>query len=154
VRNPHFRLSSLARRSQARWPALGLLIRPFKFGLIGLSGVLINTAVLWVLVHQAHVALLPASALATETAILSNFLLNDCWTFAANSRHEPRWQRLLRFNGVALGGMVITMAVLSALVSLLPVGIVLANLAAVGCATVWNYTINSRWTWAARSSRS
>jgi dolichol-phosphate mannosyltransferase len=141
-------LRALAGRTLERRPILRRLIRPLRFGLVGLSGVVVNTAVLWLLVHWARLGLIPASVVATEAAILNNFLLNDCWTFATASRHEPRWRRLLRFNGVALGGMLITVVVLSAVVALLPVGLVLANLVAVGAATAWNYVANSRWTWA------
>lgn len=145
--NPRLSLRALAGRSRARWPALGRLARPLKFGLVGISGFLVNTVILWLLVHRAQLGLLPASALATEAAILNNFLLNDCWTFAAVGRHELRWRRFLRFNGVALGGMAITVAILAAIVAYLPVGLLLANLVAVGVATIWNYIINSRWTW-------
>lgn len=147
--NTRASLRELAVRSLERRPALRRLARPLRFGLVGVSGVVVNTALLWLLVHWARLGLVPASALATEAAILNNFLLNDCWTFAAAGRHEPRWRRLLRFNGVALGGMLITVVVLSAVVALLPVGLVLANLVAVGAATAWNYIANSRWTWAA-----
>jgi dolichol-phosphate mannosyltransferase len=143
-------LRKLAGRSQERWPALARLARPLQFGLVGISGVVINTVILWLLVHRARMGVLPASALATEAAVLNNFLLNDCWTFATAGRHEPRWRRLLRFNGVALGGMLITMAVLSATLALLPVHLILANIVAVGAGTVWNYLVNSRWTWASR----
>lgn len=146
--NPRLSLRERAGRSLERRPALRRLARPLQFGLVGVSGVLVNTAILWLLVHRAQLGLLPASAVATETAILNNFLLNDRWTFAAAGRDEPRWRRFLRFNGVALGGMLITMVCLSIIVTLLPVGLVLANIAAVGAGTVWNYVVNSRWTWA------
>jgi dolichol-phosphate mannosyltransferase len=139
-------LRELAGRSRARWPALGRLGRPLRFGLVGLSGVIVNTAVLWALVHGALLPVLPASALATEASILSNFLLNDSWTFGA-ARRGPRWLRLLRFNGVALGGMLITAAVLGLLLRLLPIGLISANLVAVAAATAWNYVANTRWTW-------
>jgi putative flippase GtrA len=131
-----------------------------------------------------------AGALATETAIIHNFLLNDRWTFrtarapvtAAEStkvtkvtkvgkttrkarfvsfvdralriraRHYPLVQRLLRFNGVALGGMAITVGLLAALTALGQLHLLLANLLAVGIATAWNYFVNSRWTWRDRSA--
>lgn len=141
-------LRAWAGRSLERQPILRRLARPLRFGLVGVSGVLVNTALLWLLVNHARLGLLTASVIATEAAIVNNFLLNDRWTFASAGRDEPRWRRLLRFNGVALGGMLITVVTLSAIVALLPVGLVLANLAAVGAGTVWNYVINSRWTWA------
>jgi putative flippase GtrA len=120
--------------------------RPLRFGLVGLSGVVVNSAVLWALVRGLRVPVLLGSAIATETAILSNFLLNDRWTFGG-ARERSLVQRLLRFNGVALGGLAITAGVLAALASYTRLHLLLANLLAIGGATAWNYVVNSRWTW-------
>ncbi len=120
--------------------------RPLRFGVVGLSGIVVNSAILWVLVRELHVAVMLGSMLATEAAILSNFLLNDYWTFRGASE-RPLMQRLLRFNGVALGGMAITAAILTALASYTHLHLLIANVLAVGAATGWNYVVNSRWTW-------
>jgi dolichol-phosphate mannosyltransferase len=121
--------------------------RPLRFGVVGLSGIVVNSAILWVLVRQLHLAVMLGSVLATEAAILSNFLLNDRWTFRT-AAHQGRFvQRLLRFNGVALGGMAITTAVLAALIAHGHLPLLFANLLAVGAAMGWNYVVNSRWTW-------
>ena len=120
--------------------------RPLRFGVVGLSGIVVNSALLWVLVRELHLAVTLGSMLATEVAILSNFLLNDRWTFSG--AHERSFvQRLLRFNGVALGGMAITAGILTALASYTHLHLLFANLLAVGAATGWNYVVNSRWTW-------
>ena len=121
--------------------------RPLRFGLVGASGVIVNSALLWVLVREAQLALLLASVVATEAAILSNFMLNDRWTFRAAAHERAFGQRLLRFNGVALGGMAITSGTLVLLTSYGRLPLLMANLLAVGAATAWNYLVNSRWTW-------
>jgi len=115
--------------------------------MVGLSGVAVNSAILWALVQEAHLAVLLASVVATETAILSNFLLNDRWTFRGQPCQRSFAQRLLRFNGVALGGMAITAGVLAALTVYGHLHLLAANLLAVGAAMAWNYSVNSRWTW-------
>lgn len=120
--------------------------RPLRFGVVGLSGIVVNSAILWALVRELHLAVLLGSVLATEAAILSNFLLNDRWTFRGVSERSFM-QRLLRFNGVALGGMAITAGILTALASYTHLHLLIANLLAVGAATGWNYVVNSRWTW-------
>ena len=120
--------------------------RPLRFGVVGLSGIVVNSAILWALVRELHLAVLLGSVLATEAAILSNFLLNDRWTFRGVSERSFT-QRLLRFNGVALGGMAITAGILTALASYTHLHLLIANLLAVGAATGWNYVVNSRWTW-------
>jgi putative flippase GtrA len=123
------------------------LARPIRFGLVGLSGVAVNTAILWLLVGGAGLPVLLASLLATEAAVISNFLINDRWTFRAQTQHCAFLSRLLRFNAVALGGMAITSAVLSALLAYGHFHLLLANLFAVAAAMAWNYAVNSRWTW-------
>lgn len=123
------------------------LARPIRFGLVGLSGIVVNTTILWLLIRFADLPLALASALATEVAILSNFALNDRWTFQQNTRHHSLWHRLARFNSVALGGMAITAGILSLLVYRYHIALLPANLLAIGVATGWNYLINSRWTW-------
>jgi dolichol-phosphate mannosyltransferase len=123
--------------------------RPLRFGVVGLSGIVVNSAILWALVRELHLAVLLGSVLATEAAILSNFLLNDRWTFRGVSERSFM-QRLLRFNGVALGGMAITAGILTALASSTHLHLLIANVLAVGAATGWNYGLNSRWTWRQR----
>ncbi len=120
--------------------------RPLRFGVVGLSGMVVNSAILWALVRELHLAVLLGSLLATEVAILSNFLLNDRWTFRGVSERSLM-QRMLRFNGVALGGLAITAGMLTALASYTHLHLLIANGLAVGAATGWNYVVNSRWTW-------
>ena len=131
-------------------PTLHRLRRPIRFGLVGLSGVVVNTSVLWALLRAVHLPVLLASAVATEIAILSNFALNDCWTFHAVRQH-PFLIRLLRFNGVSLGGLSITALLLTLLTSYSGLHLLLANLLAIGGAMTWNYVVNSRWTWRDKS---
>lgn len=125
---------------------LQALQRPIRFGLVGLSGVVVNTTALWALARGAHLPVPLASVLATETAILSNFMLNDRWTFRAARRHRFL-SRLVRFNGISLGGMAITAGLLLLLMSYAGLHLLLANLLAIGGAMFWNYFVNSRWTW-------
>lgn len=135
------------RRAEARWPLLGLFKRPARFGMVGVSGIFVNSAALALLVYLADAPIWLASAGATEVAILSNFVLNDRWTFRTQRHHRPLWGRLLRFNGVALLSMAITVSVLTGLMSYLPLPLLAANILAIGAATVVNYSLNSLWTW-------
>ncbi len=126
---------------------LSRLARPLRFAIVGASGVVVNTIVLWSLARGMHVAVWLASVLATEAAIVTNFLLNDRWTFRASRGNDTSVRRFLRFNGVSLGGMAITVGVLSLLTSLTPMHLLIANMLAICVAMVWNYVANSRWTW-------
>lgn len=116
-----------------------------KFGVVGASGVLVNNAVLYLL-HGVGAMVLPvASAVAIESAIVSNFLLNDRWTFR---RDRPTVGRFLRFNLVSLGGLVVNVSVLTGLVAFFGIHYLIANLAGIAAALAWNFLVNVRWTWA------
>lgn len=148
--NSHLQLAQSGGRLRTlhtRFPALRRLGQPLRFGVVGLSGVVVNSAVLWLLVKRLGLAVPLGSGVASEVAIISNFLLNDRWTFRATPGRDRWWQRFLRFNGVALGGLLITAALLTLLTAYLHLALLPANLVAVGAATGWNYIVNSRWTW-------
>jgi dolichol-phosphate mannosyltransferase len=115
-----------------------------RFGLVGASGVAVNSSLLYVFHGMANWPLIPASALAVEVAIVNNFLWNDHWTF---STRDKRPYRFLRFNLVSLGGLAVNTLVLATVVAVTGIHYLVANLVAIGAATVWNFAVNSRWTW-------
>lgn len=115
-----------------------------RFGIVGTSGVVVNSAVLFLLHGVLAWALIPASALAVEAAIVNNFVWNDRWTFSTRTQTPFRF---LRFNLVSLGGLVVNTGVLAAIVALTGTHYLVANLVAIGAAMAWNFSVNSRWTW-------
>lgn len=133
------------------WSAL-YRARGVRFGLVGLSGVLVNSMTLWLLAVVLGLPTMLAGLLATEAAVLSNFMLNDRWTFRSAGYNHSLGKRLLRYHGVAAGGMAISLGVLVALTAHTPLPLLLANLVAIGAATLWNYTVSARWTWAGREA--
>jgi len=115
-----------------------------KFLVVGGLGTLVNTAILVILYHYAHLALVAASALATELAIAHNYLWNNYWTFG---RRGVSLRQFTRFNLVSLGGQCITVATLWVLVQHAGLHYVVANIVGIGLALVWNFAVNVRWTW-------
>ncbi len=132
--------------SLERW-AMNHVPYMLRFGLVGGSGVLVNYIILYLLVGAWGLNHLVAAALATEGAILSNFTLNNLWTFRGATPGGAWARRGLRYNVFALGGLVISVAVLAALTYLLHMDYLVANSFAIGAATLWNYAANYRWTW-------
>jgi putative flippase GtrA len=128
--------------------------RALQFAAVGLVGVGINNSVLWLLVERAHVYLPAASLLATETAIVSNFAMNQVWTLADIRSPHSLLRRLVRFNAVALGGLVLTAAGLLVLAEAAHFPYLLANVVAIACGAAWNYLANRCWTWPVASVRS
>ena len=127
------------------WAAHGL--RLLRFGVVGISGVLINSGVLFVLVSFLGVHHLLAAAFSSEVSILTNFALNDRWTFGDARTGSSRLRRGFQYNSVAFGGMAISVCVLAVLTAGLGMYYLIANLFAIGAATVSNYLLNTRFTW-------
>jgi dolichol-phosphate mannosyltransferase len=121
--------------------------RILRFGLVGGSGVAVNMGVLALLVSMAGWPLLFAAPVATETAILNNFLLNDNWTFR-DRRSGVGWlHRAWRYNSITLGGLLLSVTVLAALVHYAGLHYLIANLVAIGVGAGWNYSMNFWLTW-------
>lgn len=121
-----------------------------RFAVVGVVGFGVNSASLSVLYRLAHLPLPIASALSTEVAIASNFLLDDRWTF---ERAGTPWAtRFFKFNLMALVGLVITALTVWLLVERLRIHYLLANVVAVTVAGVFNYVLSITWIWGARRS--
>jgi putative flippase GtrA len=117
--------------------------RILKFAVVGGSGAVLNTAVLYVLYRRLQVPLVAASALAAELAVVNNYLLNDRWTFAARS---PSIRRFAKFNVSSLGGLAVNVLSVWFLTRHgLPV--LVANLAGIAAGMAVNLTLSVTWVW-------
>lgn len=128
----------------------GELKRFLKFSAVGGSGVFVNMGMLMVLT-SAGMGYLRGGLVAVETAIVTNFILNEFWTFMDFSKKQPRWVqrmiRFLKFNLFCAGGAVINLAILWTLTEYAGVPYLLSNLVGIAAATLWNYGMNANITW-------
>lgn len=133
-------------RPWLRWGWQGLFISGhsanqfIRFCLVGASGVGVNALVMWSTFQVLDQHYVISSVCAFLVANFSNFVLNKIFTFASQGWS---WARLVsqyaRFLGVSLVGLLINLAVLVALVELLRMNPVWANLAGVLVATISNF---------------
>lgn len=80
-----------------------------KFVIVGLTGAVIDFGLAFVL-RSNGLAILFANALSAETAIVSNYLMNNYWSFAHNKVQgglPTQLFNLLKFNLISLGNIVI-----------------------------------------------
>jgi dolichol-phosphate mannosyltransferase len=132
--------------------SLSYWARFIKFNLVGLSGVLVNEGVL-VLLVLAGVYYVLASAAAIEVSIVSNFLLNDFWTFR-DRRHGHVVTRLLKFNGLMLVGLLVNLAILYVGTGYLSIYYALSNLLGIGSAFLVRYELSVRYAWMKKEEES
>lgn len=129
------------------------LERFLRFGLVGLSGVVVDMAMLWLLSDPSMLGwgLTRSKVLASELAIANNFLWNDCWTFGDVAAEQPalrqRLKRFLKFNGVCLIGLGLNVLTLNLLFNQFGFNRYLANLVAIALVTAWNFWVNLKLNW-------
>lgn len=127
----------------------GGLKRLIKFGLVGLSGVGVNFGLFFLLYRVAHLHDLAALVIATAASVVSNFILNDIWTFRDRriARIRATLERGLKFGLVSTVPIAINLAVYTPLNRLIDVYYLLAYAAAIAVGMIWNFTVNVLWTW-------
>jgi len=124
--------------------------RLLKFFMVGLTGVVINELFLYIL-YSLTGLLVVSSAIAIELSILFNFMLNNAWTFKL--RHENSLlQRLYRYNGVAIAGLVVNIGIL---IVLTHIGwpYLLANIIGIIFGFIINYTGSELLVWYKRNKK-
>ena len=122
-----------------------------KFAIVGGSGVLVNMGLLFILTRFLSVRLEIASLIAIEVSILSNFTLNNLWTFKKRNTHVPFWTRLFRYHLVTGLAGIVNYVVLLLLVNSFGLHDMLSNLIGILIGTFITYSLNSLWTWNVRS---
>lgn len=117
-----------------------------KFSLVGASGTLVNLAVLYTLVELLNIWYIFGAIGAFLVANLSNYLFNKVWTFQ-DGTSEPImvFGLYLRFVTVSAVGLSINLACLYTLVENFGLYFMFAQIIAIGCALLWNFTASRAW---------
>jgi len=119
-----------------------------RYCLVGLVGMLVNIGAYLLLNRYFQIPLQAASLIAIEASIVSNFLLNNYWTFKTRPQKLSMIRRLLNFHIAAgISGLLFYYLFFLLLTTVLGINDVLSILLATTTGTISNYTINSLWTW-------
>ena len=117
-----------------------------KFCLTGLSGVVVNLGSFHILLELGVHKYL-ASPIAIEISVISNFFLNNYWTFADRDLSSRKRIRGLRFHIVSLLALGVSYSTFVGLSVWLPqVDPVWLQGCAIAPGTLFNYFLNSYWT--------
>ena len=149
---------------------ISTFVRFIKFGIVGGSGVFVNLGIYALLTRifglgDELTGRFVSYALSVEISIITNFILNDIWTFSDRGRANRLSVRFVRFHVVSFLGALINWGVFAVLNWLLENGdIVFVGDVALfgrswnvddlvaGClgiiaAMMWNFFANLLWTW-------
>jgi len=125
------------------------LIEKFiKFLLVGLTGILVNEGLLYCITDLYGVNFQISSLIAIEASIISNFVLNDLWTFR-DHRNGGYFYRLLKFNvSRSITGALNYVILL--FLAWLGMSYLVANLIGIGVSTLLGFGLSTEWVWKIR----
>jgi dolichol-phosphate mannosyltransferase len=138
-------VSAVTSGSKRRFLTLAYFKSFIKFNIVGLTGVGVNEGLLIVL-SSLGVYVLTASAIAIEASILSNFVLNDFWTFR-DRRSGHIAVRLVKFNLLMLAGLIVNLAIIYVGTTYFGIHPALANLGGIAAAFLLRYELSVKYAW-------
>ncbi|MEU9794135.1 GtrA family protein [Streptomyces sparsogenes] len=143
VDNPGKSKRRFFRRLSLSGPLAALSGLVLRFAVVGVGGVLVNSAALFALYHWAHWPLLAASPVAVELAVVNNYVFNDRWTFAVSA---PSFRRFLKFNVSVLGGLAVNVLAVW-LLERWGFHLLLANCVGITAGFAANFVASAGWVW-------
>lgn len=131
---------------------------PVKFGLVGFIGTMVDFAFYKIFINYFGLPPATAKGFSTEAAILSNFLLNNFWTFKYRKTKTSVWQKFGIFNLVSLGGLIIGVLIVKFLHNIYGNGFIdvfgrpvaynnFYFFATIPFVMTWNFLVNHLVTW-------
>jgi dolichol-phosphate mannosyltransferase len=127
----------------------GETTRLIKFVAVGVSGIIVNQGILWLLTEFGGLPYYISSLFAIEASIISNFTVNDYFTFSDRRTGKTKsfFSRLLKFNITCVAGAAIQYGILVLLTSVVGINYLISNLIGIIVAFIWNYSLSLVWTW-------
>jgi dolichol-phosphate mannosyltransferase len=116
-----------------------------NFCIVGAIGIVVNQGLLWFLTEIFGIYYLYSALMSIEMSILSNFILNDHFTFGGEKRDVT--SRLLKYNLTCIVGSVLNYILLWVFTDLLHVYYLISNLLGIVIAFAWNYSVSVKWVW-------
>lgn len=132
-------------RNKFSLSAISSLLTPkflafIKFGITGVSGVLIDFTVTWFFKDELNWNKFIANAMGFSTAVVSNYLINRNWTFKTNKSNSGA--QFTAFFTVALIGLLLNSAVIFLLGNMLFLNFYLSKAIAIFIVFFWNFSAN------------
>jgi len=122
--------------------------RFLRFCAVGASGVLVNEGILWLLTEGFGLFYLYAAIVSIEASIISNFILNNRWTFSDRRvANGSAFTRFSKYNLTCLIGVGLNLSILWLLTEISGMHYLISNLFGIAVAVIWNYSASVRWVW-------
>lgn len=119
---------------------MDFIVKFFKYGLVGLSGVFVDFAFTWICKEIFRLNKYIANSIGFTVAASSNYILNRVWTFASKSEEIALEYSL--FIGISVVGLLLNNYLIYILNDKFKLNFYLAKVFAIGAVTVWNFLAN------------
>ncbi|HRZ25839.1 MAG TPA: glycosyltransferase family 2 protein [Spirochaetota bacterium] len=127
---------------------MNLIEKFIKFIIVGLTGIMVNEGLLYCITDLYGVHFQISSIIAIEASIISNFILNDLWTFREN-RDGNYFFRLFKFNiARSITGFLNYFILI--FLAWLGMSYLIANLIGIGVSTLLGFGLSMEWVWKIR----
>lgn len=120
------------------------IIKFIKFGIVGVSGVVVDFGVTWVCKEKLRLNQYVANSTGFMFAVLSNYFLNRWWTF--HSQDPAIVMQFGKFLLVALVGLALNNGIIYLLNERNNMKFYTAKLVATGVVMLWNFGANYMFT--------
>ena len=124
-----------------------ILMRFIRFGIVGCSGMLVDFGVTWLCKEKLRWNKYLSNSLGFVLAATNNYVWNRLWTFESESEAVVR--EYLSFVVIAMIGLGLNNLIVYLLHERLRLNFYLSKLIAVGCVTIWNFSMNYVFTFGA-----
>jgi putative flippase GtrA len=117
-----------------------ILLKFFKFGVVGATGMGVDFGVTWLLKEQFRLNKYVANSAGFMCAVMSNYCLNRMWTFESHDPHLAL--QFSKFFGVALIGLGMNNGIIYLLTEKMGLRFYPAKLIATAVVMLWNFGAN------------
>jgi dolichol-phosphate mannosyltransferase len=123
-----------------------------RFGLVGASGLVVNTVVLAALADLAGLYYVAAAVFATQASTLWNFTFTELWVFSDREHRRRGLRRMVMFFVVNNLALALRVPLLIALTAGLGIHYVVSNLLSLALVFAARFTLADLWIWAKSDS--
>ena len=125
-----------------------------KFGLVGASGMVVNTVALAFATEALGIHYLASVVVATQVSTIWNYGLIDAFVFPQHQATQTRVQRFASYWALNMAALLIRFPLIWLLTSVLGIHYAISNLLSLVVIFIIRFTVSDLWIWAARSSPS
>jgi dolichol-phosphate mannosyltransferase len=135
-------------REGVRYLSLLARLRFARFGVVGASGLLVNTALLAFLTDVVGLFYVVSAVIATQGSTLWNFFLTERWVFGDREHQRGRVTRLALFLLMNNAALIVRGPLLVLLASGIGINYVVANVISLVSLTLLRFALADTWIWA------